>query len=386
MAKIRKRSWTTKAGERRTAWQLNYVDRNGNLQQKQFGTKREADDERIRVEGQIARGVHVPDKRSITVADAAKAFLSDFENLVETGKRARITLKGYDQHVRLHLLPFEIAKSKISRLNGPDCVSYARELESNRSDDLAQRVFSTFRMIIDYSLGQGWIGSNPAQAVSVRTAPGWDTDDEPLDIPSLATLKKVLQVSSTFDKRGRAEAFVSVLLFQALRVSELRALTRQSIVLSNPTPEILVRRKADRWNNIERVKTKNSIRNVPIGPRTVKALRKWMLTCPPSKDGLIFGNGIGKVESYANYYNRLWVPLLIASGVVKEGDTPPFGMHSLRHAGISLWIKNGATPKQVKTWAGHASIQTTWDIYGHLWREHQDERKAAKAAEQALFS
>jgi integrase len=61
-------------------------------------------------------------------------------------------------------------------------------------------------------------------------------------------------------------------------------------------------------------------------------------------------------------------------------------MHSLRHAGIWLWIKNGATPKQVTTWAGHASIQTTCDIYGHLWREFQDEQSAARAAEQILLS
>lgn len=386
MAKIRKRSWTTKAGERRTAWQLNYVDRDGNLQQKQFGTRRDADDERIRIEGQLASGVHVPDKRSITVADAAKAFLSDFESLVEAGKRGRITLKGYDQHIRLHLLPFDIAELKISRLSGPDCIGYARELETRRSDDLAQRVFSTFRMVIDYALGQGWVGSNPARAVSVRTAPKWDTDSEPLDIPPLDDLKKVLHTASSFDKSGRAEAFVCVLLFQALRISELRALGKPHVVFKNPSPELRVRRKADRWSNIERVKTKNSVRNIPLGPHTARALRTWMLACPPSKNELIFGNGVGNVESYANYYNRLWVPLLVAAGIIEDGEMPPFGMHSLRHAGISLWIKNGATPKQIQTWAGHASIQTTWDIYGHLWREFQDEQSAAKAAEQALLS
>ncbi|MCY6379345.1 tyrosine-type recombinase/integrase [Hoeflea prorocentri] len=386
MARVRKRSWATKSGEKRTAWQLNYVDRDGNLQQKQFGTKREAEDERIRVEGQIARGVHVPDKRSITVGDAARAFLSDFENLVDASKRARITLRGYEQHVRLHLIPFNIAKSKISRLSGPDCVAFARELEVSRSDDLAQRVFSTLRMIVDYSVGQGWIGSNPARAISVRTAPDWEADRESLNLPPMEVLKTFLQASANFDKSGRAEAFVSVLLFQALRISELRAVSRRFICLKKPTTEIQVRRKADRWNNIERVKTKNSIRNVPIGPRTAKALRKWMLSCPSNQDALVFGNGVGKVESYANLYNRLWVPLMVSANIIKEGDKPLFGMHSLRHAGISLWIKNGATPKQVKTWAGHASIQTTWDIYGHLWREYQDERNAAKAAEQALFS
>lgn len=386
MAKIRKRTWTTKTGERRTAWQLNYVDRAGNLQQKQYSTRRAADDERIRIEGQIAIGVHVPDKRSITVADAVRAFLSDFEELVKAGKRGRITLKGYESLLRLHLLPFDIAGLKISRLSGPDCVAYARELESQRSDDQARRVFATFRMVIDYAWGQGWIGSNPARAVGVRTAPDWEADKEPLDIPPLDDLKTVLKAARTYDQTGRAEAFVSVLLFQALRSSELRALGKQHVILKGPSPELLIRRKADRWNQLQRVKTKSSVRNVPLGPHTVKALRRWMLACPPSEEDLLFANGAGKAESYANYYNRLWLPLLTAAGIIKEGETPPFGMHSLRHAGISLWIKNGATPKQVQTWAGHASIQTTWDIYGHLWREFQDEQSAARAAEQILLS
>ncbi|UJQ94102.1 tyrosine-type recombinase/integrase [Mariluticola halotolerans] len=386
MAKIRKRTWKTKAGEVRTSWQLNYVDKNGGLQQKQFRTKSEADDERIRVEGQIANGVHVADKKSITVADAAKAFLADFEELVDTGKRGRITLKGYDAHVRLHLLTFDIAHIKMSRLGGPDCVSFARDLELHRSDDLAKRVFTTFRMVIDHALGQGWIGSNPARSVSVRTAPDWEADKEQLEIPPFDDLKKILKAAKAYDQTGRAEAFVSVLLFQALRISELRALGKQHVVLKGPSPELIIRRKADRWNKLERVKTKRSIRNVPLGPQTALALRKWMLACPASEEDILFANGIGKVESYANYYNRLWVPILMAAGIIKEGETPPFGMHSLRHAGISLWIKNGATPKQIQTWAGHASIQTTWDIYGHLWREFQNEQAAAKAAEQALLS
>ncbi len=217
----------TKAGEKRTSWQLNYVDRDGKLQQKQFRTKGEADAERIRIEGQIARGIHVPDKGSITVADAARAFLADFEELVDAGKRGRITLKGYEAHVRLHLMTFDIAHTKMSRLSGPDCVSYARDLELKRGDDLARRIFTTFRMVIDHALGQGWIGSNPARSVSVRTAPDWDADKEQLEVPPLEDLKKILKAVRTFDNTGRAEAFVSILLFQALRISELRALGKQ---------------------------------------------------------------------------------------------------------------------------------------------------------------
>lgn len=315
----------------------------------------------------------------------AAAFLSDFEHLVSTGKRARITLVGYEAHIRLHLKPFEIACIKVSRLKGPNCADYARDLEASRSDDCARKVFATFRQIIDYALEKGWVGSNPARSISIRTAPDWQADEEVLDVPPLDDLKALLRASREFDNTGRAEAFVSILLFQALRSSELRALGKAHVLVRGNAPETRIRRKADRWNKLQRVKTKSSLRNVPMGPETAGAVRRWLMACPSNEHDLLFPNGAGKVESHANHYNRLWILLLIRAGLIAEGDTPPFGMHSLRHAGVSLWIKNGSTPKQVQRWAGHASIQTTWDIYGHLWRELQDEQAAANASERLLL-
>jgi hypothetical protein len=44
------------------------------------------------------------------------------------------------------------------------------------------------------------------------------------------------------------------------------------------------------------------------------------------------------------------------NGVVSESVQPDFGFHSLRHVAASLWIEQGATPKQVQHWIGHANI------------------------------
>jgi integrase len=385
MLSIRKRTWKNQAGKLRTGWQVSYVDGDGRVYQKQFQTRHKADHERIRIEREIARGVHVPDKRYITVGDAARAFLTDFEGLVEVGKRTRVTLRGYETHVRLHLLPFEVAEIKLSRLSGPNCVAYARALETSRSDDLAGKVYSTFRQILKFAWGQGWIGSNPARAVSIRKAPKWEADQECLEIPPLASLRALLEAAKTFDDTGKSHAIICLLLFQALRISEVRALGENHITVRSNAPEVRVRRKADRWNQLTRVKTNSSVREVPIGPETMNALRRWLIACPASDENLVFPNGAGKVENYHNIYNRLWIPLLTNAKVMKPGEQPPFSPHSLRHAGISLWIKNGASSQQVQRWAGHASIHTTWDIYGHLWRDLPDEQAAAAAAERSVL-
>ena len=42
-------------------------------------------------------------------------------------------------------------------------------------------------------------------------------------------------------------------------------------------------------------------------------------------------------------------------------------MHDLRHTAVSLWIAHGASAKQVQVWAGHRSVATVFDRYGHLF-------------------
>jgi integrase len=42
-------------------------------------------------------------------------------------------------------------------------------------------------------------------------------------------------------------------------------------------------------------------------------------------------------------------------------------LHTSRHATISRLIVAGVNPKAVQTYAGHSSITTTFDAYGHLF-------------------
>lgn len=49
----------------------------------------------------------------------------------------------------------------------------------------------------------------------------------------------------------------------------------------------------------------------------------------------------------------------------------------LRHTAISLWIAAGDNPKVVSVRAGHSSVAFTLDVYGHLYRRH-DERSRAR--------
>lgn len=382
MASVSKRTWKTPNGEKRTAFVFTYQDGNGQRHRTQFARKADAEAERIRVEGELAGGIHVPDKASLTVADAAMRFLADFHTLVRTGKRERSTYDAYETQVERHLKPYAVSSRKLSRLNGPDCTAYARALEENLSDAMATRVFTLFRQILRFAQSHGWIVAAPAEAVSIRTA-GDRTDEDSVVIPPKAQLKALYETARDFDTTGQAEAMVAVLMFAGLRASELRGLPRRDLFLADG--RIRVSQRADRWQTIGAVKTANGRRTVTVAPLVVDALKRWLKSAPPSDLGLVFPTGVGTVESYTNLYHRLWTPLMVKAGLTAADGKPLFALHALRHVACSLWIEQGATPKQVTTWAGHASIQFTMDRYGHLWSDPTADSAIAAAAQRAIF-
>ncbi len=48
---------------------------------------------------------------------------------------------------------------------------------------------------------------------------------------------------------------------------------------------------------------------------------------------------------------------------------PTYPPHSLRHFAVSLWIDQGASPKQVSEWAVHEDVAFTMRVYGHLFKD-----------------
>lgn len=76
-----------------------------------------------------------------------------------------------------------------------------------------------------------------------------------------------------------------------------------------------------------------------------------------------------------------------ACKLVDADDKPKFPLKSLRHVRASLEIHNGATPKELQTLMGHSSVQITFDVYGHLFKDHEEARAArANAIAEQLSS
>jgi integrase len=63
---IRKRTWTTRRGEQKEAWVVDYADQNGTRRLKTFTKKKLADAFATTAKIQIRHGIHTPDSDSVT--------------------------------------------------------------------------------------------------------------------------------------------------------------------------------------------------------------------------------------------------------------------------------------------------------------------------------
>jgi hypothetical protein len=73
---VRKREWTTRKGERKEAWLVDYVDHEGDRHIQTFAKKKDADASHAGVKVDVSKGLHTAPSKSITVAEAADNWIA----------------------------------------------------------------------------------------------------------------------------------------------------------------------------------------------------------------------------------------------------------------------------------------------------------------------
>lgn len=370
MASVRKRTWNH-GGKVRTAWVADYSDQAGKRRLRTFETKKAADAFLVDARHEVARGVHTPDSASLTISEAAEVWLK----AVQGNDRERSTIRPYERHVKLHILPV-LGDQKLSRLTTPGIERFKAELLQTRSRAMARKVLGSLKMLIGEAMRQGYIAQNVAAPVKVD---GRGRDRDRIAIPSKAEVNAIINSAE-----GRWRPLLVVAIFTGLRASELRGLRWSDVDLAGKT--VSVAQRADQWGSIGRPKSDAGKRVVPLPPMAVAALKEWRLACPPGNADLVFPNGAGRVENHSNIAGRGFGPVQVAGEVVTSAAEPKYSFHSLRHFYASWIIEQGFSPKRVQSLLGHSSIQMTYDTHGHLFPSLEDDHAKLAAGEAALLT
>jgi integrase len=159
---IRKRTWTTRKGEEKTAWLADYFDQHRKRHTKQFTTKRAADAWLLKVRGEVRDGVHTPDSASVTVEEAAALWLQR-----ATAERLeRGSQRTYDQLVRLAITPL-LGDTRLARLTRPMVEDFRDDLLERFSRARARQALSVLRMVLDHAQHRGLLAQNVARGVRI---------------------------------------------------------------------------------------------------------------------------------------------------------------------------------------------------------------------------
>lgn len=150
---------------------------------------------------------------------------------------------------------------------------------------------------------------------------------------------------------------ITLLFYSGMRIGELLALNiadydRQAFTVQ--VSKTLA--QGEQGKVIQTPKTKKSNRQITIPYAAVEALNNYInaLYEPKEKDRLFFMS--------SEHLQKTLRAAAIAAGV------PAIRLHDLRHSHASILINNNVNIKAISERLGHQRIETTLNIYGHLYR------------------
>ncbi|MFJ6896923.1 tyrosine-type recombinase/integrase [Streptomyces hokutonensis] len=236
---------------------------------------------------------------------------------------------------------------------------------------------------------KGLLSANPLLRVD-WTPP--ETDDE-IDfryVPGPALARSFITAVRDSGTRGQhLEAFFGCLYYAAMRPAEIASLKASDCTLPPATEEA-----AEKWGELLlgesrpevgggwtddgasyearslKRRARGATRSVPIPPILVRMLRDHIAAYGTAPDGCLFRAARGgRVRS--TEYCDVWEGARASVLSKKDAATPLAEVpYSLRHAGVSLWIKSGVDPVEVARRAGH-SIAVLFRFYAKILRGEQ---------------
>ncbi|MFG2652702.1 tyrosine-type recombinase/integrase [Streptomyces sp. NPDC048436] len=226
-------------------------------------------------------------------------------------------------------------------------------------------------------LAVDWTAPTTSDEVDFRYVPG----------PRLA--RDLLTAVSDQGARGEhLEAFYGAIYYLATRPAEAAALREEDfnlppedrpdawgeVLVSESHPEVGAGWTDSGKSHDKRGlkhRAKDAVRSVPIPPVYVRMVRSHLTRYGAAPDGRLFrAAGGGRVRS--TEYCELWgkareAVLNPTEAKSKLADVP----YSLRHAAVSLWIKQGVDPAEVAYRAGH-SIAVLYRFYAKILKGSSD--------------
>lgn len=156
----------------------------------------------------------------------------------------------------------------------------------------------------------------------------------------------------------------SVLFWTGCRVGEARALRVEDVDVDARTIRICKTLSfvSPMTYIIQCPKTSSSVRTVTIPRHLAAMLGDWIRTLQPTKPATLLFS-----LTHAPNINNMMRAHAKAAGL------PQIRVHDLRHSHASMLVNMGLPPMVIRERLGHKDIQTTLNVYSHLYPKKMDD-------------
>lgn len=289
--------------------------------------------------------------------------------------------------LNIYIIPV-LGNAWIGDLDLPDLNETIRGLTlqdcSPASGSTKSTVASVVRRLFAWAREERIIRTNPA--LELRT--GWGSSvRRRVLIPSIPQVMRLAEALDHF-KPGLGDVAM-VLAFTGLRWEEAVAVPIENVDLDGQW--IMIDRTASESGGRRDIradlKTRAAERTVAIPDIAMPAVRRLAESGAAGRErseGELYGRLInGERGGYLGYAMwRRYLKLAHGYTAAHKDGIAKYTAHELRHVCASLLIASGATDMQVTNQMGHSKIETTKNIYGHLFA--QDRAFILKAMNQAV--
>jgi len=289
------------------------------------------------------------------------------------------TYKNYEYRAGF-ITDFDWSKG-IHELTPPDVVAFRSWLLTNGiSRDLAGKVLSTFQSVIKEMTIRGVLGHNVASGICIRADSRYQ---QPVVIPSrqdvIALLgaadrlanSRNIQIARTWQ---RYRPILYLAADSGMRPQEYLAVSGSAIDAKG----VHVTRAIDGSGHALTVtKTSAGRRYIELSSQTISMVRHYAEHhATPNEFDLIFPASNGRWLCRKNWQRRGFEVACKEAGLVdivenngQRTESPKYRPYDLRHFFASMLIENKTNLKKIQTLMGHANIETTLNVYGHLLEE-----------------
>ncbi|HUZ45856.1 MAG TPA: tyrosine-type recombinase/integrase [Terriglobia bacterium] len=276
------------------------------------------------------------------------------------------TQRGYRVVLRRHLQPYwgEWRLCDVSKLDIQQFV--AEKFRQGLAWQTVRNCWITLSSILDSAVEYGYLAVNPARGVKFPP-------QAPQKEPKILTAEAFTLLLDRLREPFRT--MVALTALTGFRTGELLALHWRAVDLSVGTVRVC---ESVFQGQFQRPKSERSIRTVPVGP-----VARWLLethlqrSACKNPDDLVFSGPHGGPYRDFSLTERVLQPAAKAAGIGRVT------WHQLRHVHASILHDLGVPAKIAQQQLGHATVQTTLNLYTHTIPETH--RRAVEALERVLF-